>query len=93
MAKEHYVVFGAEENPTKGLLARRCDKHEPGEYAVEIVELDNDGSIHYGDLFEVESISKRYTTLYFCKREGLDTFIRALKKIQDSWGLESEMEE
>lgn len=89
MAKEHYVVFGAEENPTKGLLARRCDQYEPGKYAVEIVELNNDGTIHHGDLFEVESISKRYTTLYFCKLEGLDTFIRALKKIQDAWGLES----
>lgn len=89
MAKEHYVLFGAEENPTKGLLTRKCDQHEPGEYAIEIVELDNDGSIHYGDLFDVENISKRYTTLYFCKRESLATFIRALKKVQDAWELES----
>lgn len=89
MSKEHYVVFGAEENPTKGLLVRKCDQHEPGEYAIEIVELDNDGSIHYGDMFDAENISKRYTTLCFCKLESLATFIRALKKVQDAWELES----
>lgn len=85
MTSEHYIVFGAEDQPDKGLFAYQCDDGLPGKYAVAIVGLDNDGSIGYGGRFGEDQIKHIFTTLYFCKLESLDSMILALEQVRDAW--------
>lgn len=86
--REHYVVFGVPDTANKAVIAGKS-KRLPGAYAVAITDLQ--GTHERGETdFPIDDIGGVYTTLYFCKRESLDTFIRVLEYLRDRWDEKSE---
>ena len=81
--KEHYVVFGATEKPDKALIVTKSP--ETHIRAVTICQLKDGLGKDYGDSVEDGDINGYYTTLMFCKKESLDTFIKSLEVMREKW--------
>lgn len=81
---QHYVVFGAWSEPDKVLIAAKPPKG-PGKMALIIGQAINSGKYKYGDHVATEDVKGIYTTLYFCKKESLDTFIKTLETMREVW--------
>lgn len=88
MRREHYVVFGAGDEPNKVLMIAK-PPNGPGEMALVIGQARNNGKYNYGDDVVAEDVEGIYTTLFFCKRESIDVLIKTLEKMREEWGKEA----
>ncbi len=75
MIRENYVVFGASDMANKAVIAAKPDNR-----ACAVIVADLNGTHERGDMnFPLDDVGSVYTTLYFCKRESLDGFIKTLR--------------
>ena len=87
MRREHYVVFGAWKEPNKVLIAAKPE-NGPGRRALVIGQLRDSSSYGYGDSVARDDVEGIYTTLFFCKKESLDAFIKTLVAMREDWDKE-----
>lgn len=76
----HYpIVFGAKDNPNKGILEFEKDGH------IEIHIGEVKEGYDYGDSFDIDDFTGEYAELWFCKKESLLAFRDVIDKALDMW--------
>ena len=80
-----YVVFGARKGKAnKAVIGGVSRKLGGGTRAVIIYQLNHYKELGSTDITD-DDIEGEYFTMYFCHRENLEVFIRALQDILDNW--------
>ena len=75
-----YVVLGADDKPTKGMIAFKMP--DSNMYNLIFVELANEGKYDFGDEINEDDILGAYQSIIFADVRSVDAVIKQLQKIK-----------
>lgn len=85
-----YIVFGAWDKPTKGLIGITQKDHKGKGILIGELKKDADFDFSKADKRMLDSIESVYAVLWFCKKESLDSAIHCLQSLRDTFDVEDE---
>ena len=78
-----FVVFGAGENPSKGLLC--YPSKITGGWDLKILQLTDAAAVKPGEKFDLADVDGEYFTIHFCTTSSIRIFIEMLQEALKRW--------